>query len=180
MNTQTKINDDTAEGQRILSDFVGREVIHCVSGLISDLCKAGLYHESCSFGELHSEVLIRDDWETPASDHIRTMCSADTQAYVEKHGYSNYGHQAKQILQGLAARDYEEFCGDFGIEPHQVEALEHWIVSDWLADRLIARGEMVDKGVHGLIVWGRTCSGQAIHLDGVIADIYNELHGVTK
>jgi hypothetical protein len=55
------------------------------------------------------------------------------------------------------------------------EALEHWLISDWLADRLAERGEMVSKDILGLTVWGRQTSGQSIALDCVICDIYNEL-----
>jgi len=59
------------------------------------------------------------------------------------------------------------------IEP--VEALEHWIVSDWLADKLESYGELVTKDFLGLTIWGRTCSGQAILLDWVISQICNDL-----
>ncbi len=33
------------------------------------------------------------------------------------------------------------------------EALEHWIITDWLADKLEAKGEMVNKDVLGLTIW---------------------------
>ncbi|RLC34851.1 MAG: hypothetical protein DRZ76_01730 [Candidatus Nealsonbacteria bacterium] len=52
-------------------------------------------------------------------------------------------------------------------------ALEHWIVSDYLADRLQEQGEMV-ANVLGMQVWGRTCTGQAIALDDVIRKIAKE------
>jgi len=57
-----------------------------------------------------------------------------------------------------------------------IEAYEHWIVSDWLADKLHKRGEMVEE-IHGLTVWGRCTTGQSIYLDRVICDIYDDLHG---
>lgn len=60
-------------------------------------------------------------------------------------------------------------------EYYDIEALEHWIVSDRLADKLAAKGEMILKDFYGLTIWGRTCSGQAILLDGVIEDIALEM-----
>ena len=53
------------------------------------------------------------------------------------------------------------------------EALEHWLVSDWLANRLREEGEMVVNFMD-LTIWGRTTSGQAICIDSVIEDIYNK------
>lgn len=54
------------------------------------------------------------------------------------------------------------------------EALEHWVVSDWLGKKLQERGEMVIEFMN-LTIWGRTCSGQAIFLDSVIEDIHKSL-----
>eukprot|EP00919_Chromeraceae_sp_WS-2016_P055234 GHVR01131228.1.p1 GENE.GHVR01131228.1~~GHVR01131228.1.p1 ORF type:complete len:126 (+),score=15.80 GHVR01131228.1:960-1337(+) len=56
-----------------------------------------------------------------------------------------------------------------------IEALEHWLVSDWLADKLESKGEMILKDFMGLTIWGRTTSGQAIYCDGVMQEIAEEL-----
>ena len=58
-------------------------------------------------------------------------------------------------------------------EDYPDEALEHWCVSSWLAERLKEQGEMVIDFL-GLRIWGRTTSGQAICIDSVIEDIYNK------
>lgn len=52
---------------------------------------------------------------------------------------------------------------------------EHWIVSDWLADKLAAQGEKVDKDFAGLTIWARTTTGQAVYCDGVIERIAAEV-----
>jgi hypothetical protein len=70
-------------------------------------------------------------------------------------------------LQAVSAQYNEE--GDI-----EREAYEHWIVSDWLADKLEERGEMIVRDFLGLTIWGRCTSGQAILLDGVICDIYDK------
>ena len=63
-------------------------------------------------------------------------------------------------------------------EPIEItsEALEHWIVSDWLADRLEEKGEMILKDFLGLTIWGRTTSGQAISIDNVIEEIVIDMN----
>jgi len=54
------------------------------------------------------------------------------------------------------------------------EIYEWWVVSDWLAGQLEKHGEPVLINDYGTW-WGRTCTGQAIHLDSVIEEIYDEI-----
>lgn len=54
------------------------------------------------------------------------------------------------------------------------EVYEWWIVSRWLYERLRQKGEPVIDSDYGYL-WGRTCTGQAILLDAVIEEIYDEL-----
>jgi hypothetical protein len=56
------------------------------------------------------------------------------------------------------------------------EIYEWWFVTEWLYKRLKDAGEPVIHSDYGYL-WGRTCTGQAISLDGVIQDIYAELMG---
>ncbi len=55
------------------------------------------------------------------------------------------------------------------------EPLEHWLVSSWLSQKLQEHGETVIEDFYGLTIWCRCCSGQAIHCDWVIQEIYNNL-----
>lgn len=71
---------------------------------------------------------------------------------------------------------WREWCIPRYIEPHYREVFEHWIVTDWLADRLEAKGEKVDRNFAGLTIWARTTTGQAIAADWVIEEIARELH----
>ena len=102
--------------------------------------------------------------------------------YCVSHLVSELVKEDKHIdeLLGICSRPYtQDDVGDHAdLEDYQddlIEALEHWIVSDWFADKLIAKGEMVTKDFLGLNIWGRTTSGQAIFLDGVIEQIYDSL-----
>lgn len=70
---------------------------------------------------------------------------------------------------------YREACEEHGIEdPENSEAMEHWIVSDFMARRLEEHGEIVGEWC-GLTIWGRCCSGQSIALDCVIREIAAEM-----
>lgn len=59
-------------------------------------------------------------------------------------------------------------------QPDGSEIFEHWIVSDWLAEKLEAKGESVARDVAGLTVWGRSTTGQMIRMDHVIRTIAAE------
>ena len=146
--------------------FVHKHVIQNISQLISDLCNfpdpAGPYHNNFTFDEKHPGLLTQKDWRA----------AAEVENWMEieegRVGLPDY-------MNNLTEYDnWQQCCEEEHILPEITEALEHWIVSDWLANKLRYCGEMIHKDVHGLIVWGRTCSGQTIYLDGVIKDIYNQ------
>ncbi|MHA1275340.1 MAG: hypothetical protein ACTSQS_18205 [Promethearchaeota archaeon] len=59
-------------------------------------------------------------------------------------------------------------------EDYPIEIMEWWLATDWMIDKLEAKGEIILKTDFGNW-WGRTSSGQAIMLDEVIEKIYNEM-----
>ncbi len=148
----------SADYQRAVGELVSREVHYCVSTLIYDLVRIEPDNEDLF------NICTQDDWQTAAED------AGWTQSPTLPNTFHNDGYRY------AAGTDWLELCQDNDIEPYQHEAYEHWIVSDWLADKLLERGEMVSKDIHGLIVWGRGATGQAILLDDVICQIYNKLH----
>lgn len=64
--------------------------------------------------------------------------------------------------------DYEDLSDE------AQEIFEWWAVTNWLGDKLFARGESVIKS-YGKSYWGRRCCGQAVSSDGVINDIANDM-----
>lgn len=173
-----------SEQQRKVQTFTDQNIIYCASMLVSGL--------SGATQEGHIEALAddacigmssRDDWEEPALNHIagaerEELLDAVTELDLGGFGELNTDDELREGLQeAVSTEDGKdcEYCQFVGVEPCQVEALEHWIVSNWLADKLEAQGEMIDRDFLGLTIWGRTCSGQAIMLDYVIVKIYKDL-----
>lgn len=70
--------------------------------------------------------------------------------------------------------DWEWVGREFDRDPEQRVAYEHWIVSNWLARKLAAEGEITGEFA-GLTIWGRCTTGQAISMDGVIQSLAAEL-----
>ncbi|MCH9735567.1 MAG: hypothetical protein K0U78_13610 [Actinomycetia bacterium] len=50
-------------------------------------------------------------------------------------------------------------------DPIAQEVFQHWLVSDWLAEKLEAIGAPIARDVLGLNIWGRTECGQSLHYD---------------
>jgi hypothetical protein len=184
------MNDKYTNGdyQRKVGKLVDREVIYCVSYLVSEVVKLDEMEEFWG-------MLWRDDWENPTIYHINNMDRDECTEYLNaiyidvKDGERMDGVKSdiydekewpledlREAVQSDASEDWQETGEALGVTPEQNEALEHWIVSNWLAARLEERGEMIERNFYGLTIWGRQCSGQSILLDGVICDIYDELH----
>lgn len=86
-----------------------------------------------------------------------------------------------EITEALYESEIEELESEIeNLESEQEypdEALEHWIVSNWLAGKLKAKGQMV-MDFNNLMIWGRTTSGQHIAMDCVIVSICEDLSNV--
>ena len=154
-----------AEKQNKLRDFVDREVYCCVSMLIYELGQNEKYMDEILEFSSQYETLYTAEFTCDKCDNSWETEGLETDDETEN------------------AEDCPE-CGEKDVKPwnHEeyqsddpTEALEHWIVSKWLAYRLEEKGEMITHDFYGLAIWGRRCSGQAILLDGVIKQIYDEV-----
>ena len=113
-----------------------------------------------------AEVLVDPvhDYEEAASQEGWRQVS-DEHCFVNSHGEASY------------ACNWQVLCRDHDIDPILTEVFEHWIVSNWLANRLDEHGEKVDRDFAGLAIWARTTTGQGIASDFVIQQIAEETGG---
>lgn len=80
----------------------------------------------------------------------------------------NEGEVSEDLFYGIG----EDEDGNYN------EIYEVWIVSDWLADKLRAKGECVTSPDDWIQIWGRGTTGQAICLDYVIQSIVDDMYQV--
>lgn len=151
--------------------LVRREVYYCVSSLVSTLaCSATAANEL--------NTLCDQAFELSAS--VEDFEEAAREAGWEDVTTDDYPPctQFEDKTDGMkwACSGWQQLCEDHDIEPYYREVFEFWIVSDWLADELIAHDEKVDKDFAGLTVWARTTTGQSIASDSVIQAIVSELN----
>jgi len=162
-----------ADYQRAVGDFVNREVIYCVSSLVYEIGMKNI-------DEWH-HLFRQEDWETPALEAIRAFSPERLRELLNEDDVPFNAEDEPDTLAGTylhylkQQKSLQDFCYSNHVEPDQNEIYEHWIVSEWLANRLEERGEVIDRDFYGLAIWGRACTGQAILLDNVICSIYDEV-----
>ena len=156
-----------------LKELVQREVIYCVSSLIYTLTQENKLDEEIAISLWQGII----DYE--AAEYA---INQDGSYLVEKEGlwglYDNddldnpivdYDYETKEEL-------IEWYFDDMSwdIENYRFEVFEHWLVSNWLSKELDAHREVTVE-CYGLTIWCRTTTGQAIHCDSVMEQIYQEL-----
>lgn len=152
-------------------DLVELEVHHNISSLVSEL--AALEKDVLAYEDKEASHILEDAVELCRS--VEDWESAVTEAYGVKKDDGTWSYFHDDATVAALSDSLEEICKRLGVfTPRYREICEHWIVSDCLADRLLARGEKVNKDFAGLTVWARTNSGQLISADPVIRQIAKE------
>ena len=125
--------------------FVQREVYACISDMAEYL-----------FGWDDKKYASYDEWENMYEPHCPECGSAvDVSEDVEE----------------IIKCPYCDCLLDAdGMDMYPKEIYEYWLVSPYFGEKLRNKGEAVLERYGGW-VWGRTCTGQAIALDGVVEDI---------
>lgn len=173
------INKDraTADYQRRVNRFIQTEVLCNVSQLVaivasgsmnvkettelSPLCEQAA--ELCAPVLDYKEAAIQAGWSGPFANAAGDVYFTQT-TDPQKAAYED------------DCTSWADLCETHSIDPYEWEIYEHYAVSAWLAEKLEAEGERINRDFAGLNVWGRTTTGQSISIDGVICDIYDALH----
>ena len=170
--------------ERDCGEFVRREVLCCVSGIVNTL--AGGY----GLVTIDSPGTGRDSLKRGVGVHaLMELCELAYELSGPVDDWEEAAHQAGWELDPLAASsggvrkrtksgEWEYAAGwedaMSGGDPYQWDVFEHWAVTPYFADKLQAHGEKVERAFMGLNVWARTTTGQGIASDGVIQRIVKE------
>ena len=165
--SKKKIEHDSVINQEIKGKFVAREVLACFSYEMEAVLRAGT-------GDKEYPLPTYEDIQN-AYTFCCPNCGAEeiNSQDFERPEYLNQPENTseEEIRYGC------ESCGHkWNEEPESEpqEILEWWIVTEWLAKKLLAHNEPILEWGNNWY-WGRTCSGQAILLDGVISEIAEEM-----
>ena len=158
---------------RTIQQLVSAEVHYCVSGLVAALAKGcpGISPENSQLVDLCERAI---ELSMPLPDYESAAIEA---GWREEEREPEGQHVFRDDTDGQTwcAKDWQALCEAHDIEPHDREIYEHWLISDWLADKLEAKGEKVDRDFAGMTIWARTTTGQSIELDSVIEETHADL-----
>lgn len=175
ITTDTPVSYENETIREHAQHLVKREVLYCVSSLIDSLVKATA--ERDIDGLTQDDVLsvcVSDNYVEPVTEYIQ---SADAETVADVAEYfdveqGEFSDLSTALVAHLSESDEWADAADYcRVEPETIEAYEHWIVSEWFADKLESEGEMVSRDILGLTVWGRRTTGQSIGMDHVILKI---------
>ncbi len=156
-------------------DLVTREVCACASSLIATIAAAD-FQRARSGDPMTDMIEQAMDLAGPIDDWAEAAIQAGFVQYAQGQDVMPPDRETTWWYRqadpsGDWWRTAQEACEDHELGPYEWEVFEHWIVSDWFADKLDEEGEKVDKDFAGLCIWARTTTGQAIYADGVIERI---------
>ena len=154
---------NSSENQKIKGMFVEREVIACASTLVWELSRKAEEFPKYT-DDIYNAYSGLPDYEEAAVDH--GWRENETGGFTEKHS----GEVSE-------AETWQELCEEQNIDANEYvsEIFEHWIVTDYLADKLEERRHRILRDFFGFTIWGRPTTGQAILLDSVISGICEEM-----
>lgn len=148
-----------------IQKLVEREVKAPATELINALME--------QYGDEIAEFASCPNYEAAARENGYTVKQCASVFYWTKDGTWDEEFETEQEA-------YQDCVETNNLNYDYIEAYEFWIVSDWLADQLQAKGELITKDFLGLTIWGRTCSGQAIYCDRVIQEITDTVYMVDE
>lgn len=165
--------------RKTIEDMVQQEVMCCMSSLVSTLAQG-------AYTIARSRTGARDFKQAQNLGHLCDQASelaAPVPDYEEAAIQAGWPSHTLGLQEGSAAaldedrlnKDPQAWCEFHGHEPYDREVFEHWAVTTWFAEKLIAQGEKVDTDFAGVNVWARTTTGQSISMDGCIKNIYDAM-----
>ena len=154
---------------RTIQQMVQQEVSCCLSSLVSTLAN-GDAQAGTDLAELCDRAL---GLAMPVPDYEEAAIQAGWK--VEGSLFVHHRRQTTATAQPSYDDAWRKLCEEEGIDPIDSVVYEHWAVSPWLAEKLVAQGEKVDTDFADLKVWARRSKDQQISADDVIVRIYAKM-----
>jgi len=188
-------NYHSSANQGVLRKLVEREVLCNQNCLVTRIIRE--FHDDFEFEIInefagHSEAIeeleeIRDEMVNNISE-LEERIEGIEEDIEEAKSRGERGENDKAIQEKLKEK-YESLLEGYEDELRYIESdieeleaeqeepaevLEWWLVTPYFAEKLREKGEAF-LSFEGEEWWGRTCSGQAIFLDGVIGEIGRDM-----
>jgi hypothetical protein len=145
---------NSIRNQQIKEQFVNREVLACQSMLVDKLIEEGI--DGFSYDDIQNMYL----------DYSEEIGDLESEIQFEQSLAEPDDKKIDDLMYKISELADEQ--------ENPQEIYEWWLITDWFKDKLLQHGEPILDNDYGTW-WGRTCTGQAILLDGVISSICKEM-----
>lgn len=166
--------EEATAAHNVCGKLVRQEVVWNVNELVQFLLSDRSDHGEFDYDDLCS-LTQSVDWETTVDNMIRDWDDDERREMLADAGIDTLEEDLAAQCRRVAMEDVFWVQDKYNPEPEYVDALEYWAVTKWFAEKLAENGESVMMDLLGFHVWGRTCSGQAIALDGVVRQIASDM-----
>lgn len=161
---------DSAEQMRFVKHTIDNDVL-CLGNEFQELYAQ--VNECTWFDDLSNAytpiVTCKDEYFEHTKEHhgddLRTLIDA-MREWHENDGCDGFGPYDNY---------YNDYIEHLRYQQELQEVMQWFVVTEWLADHLKRIGEPV-LSTNNHKLWGRTCCGQSIELDGTFQEIYNNIN----
>lgn len=167
--------------EQTIQRLIDQDIYVNASTMVADLNDAEVWESLPNTYDNLLPALVADDYEQPVRDALQVITPAGAYDVCDALGYDVllaelFGDADPDTVEAFNRKfmidfldseetDWQEIADHLDLEPHTIEALQLWLVSDYLADALEEVNALVARDVLGFNVWGRTECGQSLTMD---------------
>ena len=144
--------------------LVNREIMVCQTGLVEEILKVS--------GENKTDLPALDDIEN-LYEYKCPQCGHGEVDLEKFEAVESDSTTKESTYIYICPNCNEGFDEEPDNEPQEI--MEWWLITQWMYEKLRDKGEPILNYANFNYWWGRTCTGQAIMLDGVIDRICEDL-----
>jgi len=159
--------------------IIEQEIFANASTLISSLCHLGDPELMDVDQEALFDVCSQHDYSvTPDGYEIE---KSDGAYYWHREAEGQFDEtESSDAVFNTPEAACSDAWDDYGDTPDDyTEALQHWLISDWLAEKIQQVGGMAATDILGFSIWGRSECGQGLDMDSTLKAVVELLDSRT-
>ena len=148
--------------------IIEQEILTNASWLISSLCSLGDPELMDVDQEALFDVCSQPDYSVAPEGYEIEKSMGAYYWHREAEGQFDETESSDAVFNTPEAACADAW-DDYGDTPEDnIEALQHWLISDWLAEKIMDVGGMAATDILGFAVWGRSECGQGLDIDSTL------------
>ena len=153
---------------RTIERIIEQEIFTNASTLISSLCRLEDPELMNVYQDDLTSVCIQPDYSTAPGGYEIEETDGAYYWYRVAETDDDEIESSNSVFSTPEAACADAWDDYAGTPEDYIEALQHWIVSDWLAEKIIDVGGMAATDICGFAIWGRSECGLGLDMDSTL------------